>query len=72
MAWFNMPISYFLYGRWLIMKALNNLGWMLLGVAVGSGALFCYNECYCNGGIKQTINKIKKNANKKLENMMDE
>ena len=55
-----------------IMKALNNLGWMLLGVAVGSGALYCYNECSCNGGIKQTINKVKKNASKKLENMMDE
>ena len=53
------------------MKALNNLGWMLLGVAVGSGALYCYNECSCNGGIKQTINKVKKNAEEKLENMME-
>ncbi len=53
------------------MKALNNLGWMLLGVAVGSGALYCYNECSCNSGIKQTINEVKKNASKKLENMME-
>lgn len=44
---------------------------MLLGVAVGSGALYCYNECSCNGGIKQTINKVKKNASDKLENMME-
>ena len=51
---------------------MSNLGWMLLGVAVGSGALYCYNEASCNGGIKQTINKVKKTANKKLENMMDE
>ena len=46
------------------MKALNNLGWMLLGVAVGSGALYCYNECSCNGGVKQTINKA--NSIKKI------
>lgn len=54
------------------MKALNNLGWMLLGVAVGSGAFYCYNECTTNGGIKNTVNKVKKKAGKKLENMMDE
>ena len=54
------------------MKAMNNLGWMLLGVAVGSGALYCYNEASCNGGVKQALNKVKKNASKKLENMMDE
>lgn len=54
------------------MKALNNLGWMLLGVAVGSGVLYCYNECTCNGGVKQTINKVKKKAGKKLENMMED
>ena len=53
------------------MKGLNNLGWMLLGVAVGSGAFYCYNECYSNGGIKQTIDKVKKKASNKLENMMD-
>mgnify|MGYP004714600475 CR=1 FL=1 len=52
------------------MKTLNNLGWMLLGVAVGSGALYCYNECSCNGGIKKTINKVKKTAEDKIENMM--
>ena len=44
---------------------------MLLGVAVGSGGLYCYNECTCNNGIKQTINKVKKNAGEKLENMME-
>lgn len=54
------------------MKALNNLGWMLLGVAVGSGAFYCYNECQTNGRIKQTISKVKKNASKKLENMMEQ
>ena len=54
------------------MKTLNNLGWMLLGVAVGSGALYCYNEMSCNDNVKKTVNKIKKNASKKLENMMDE
>ena len=43
---------------------------MLLGVAVGSGALYCYNECSCNGGIKKTINKVKKTAEDKIENMM--
>ena len=53
------------------MKTLNNLGWMLLGVAVGSGALYCYNECNCNNEIKQTINKVKKKAENKLENMME-
>ena len=54
------------------MKTLNNLGWMLLGVAVGSGAFYCYNEASCNGGIKDAVNKVKKNASKKLENMMGE
>ena len=54
------------------MKTLSNLGWMLLGVAVGSGALYCYNEMSCNGSVKQTIDKVKKNASKKLENMMGE
>ena len=54
------------------MKALNNLRRMMLGVAVGSGALYCYNECTCNGGVKQTINKVKKKAGKKLENMMED
>ena len=44
---------------------------MLLGVAVGSGALYCYNECNCNNEIKQTINKVKKKAENKLENMME-
>ena len=53
------------------MKALNNLAWMLLGVAVGSGVLYYYNECSCNHSIKQTINKVKKNAGEKLENMME-
>ncbi len=53
------------------MKTLNNLGWMLLGVAVGSGALYCYNECSANGGIKNTIDKVKKDVGNKLENMMD-
>ena len=53
------------------MKALNNIGWMLLGVAVGSSAFYCYNECSCNGGIKQTVNKVKKKASQKIENMMD-
>lgn len=53
------------------MKTLNNLGWMLLGVAVGSGALYCYNECNCNSDIKQTIKKVKKTAGEKLENMME-
>lgn len=43
---------------------------MLLGVAVGSGALYCYNECSCNGGIKKAINKVKKTAEDKIENMM--
>ena len=33
------------------MKTLNNLGWMLLGVAVGSGALYCYNEMSCNDSV---------------------
>ena len=55
------------------MKTLNNLGWMLLGVAVGSGALYCYNEMSCNNNnIKETVNKVKKNASKKLENMMND
>ena len=58
-------------GRWLFLK-MSNLGWMLLGVAVGSGAHYCYNEASSNGGIKKTIKKVKKNASKKLENMMDE
>lgn len=53
------------------MKSLNNLGWMLLGVAVGSGALYCYNECLCNSDIKHTINKVKKSASDKIENMME-
>lgn len=53
------------------MKTLNNLGWMLLGVAVGSGSLYYYNECRCNDSIKHTINKVKKNASEKLENMME-
>ena len=44
---------------------------MLIGVAVGSGALYCYNECSCNGGIKQTIDKVKKKASNKLENIME-
>lgn len=70
MALFYVPLFIFSL-RGDIMKALNNLGWMLLGVAVGSGALYCYNECSCNGGIKQTVNKVKKNAEKKLENMME-
>ena len=55
-----------------MMRALNNLGWMLLGVAVGSGALYCYNECMCDNTVKNTINKVKKNASKKLENMMEQ
>ena len=37
------------------MKALNNLAWMLLGVAVGSGGLYYYNECSCENGIKKAI-----------------
>lgn len=53
------------------MKALNNLGWMLLGVAVGSGALYCYNECSCSSDVKHAIKKVKKNASEKLENMME-
>ncbi len=53
------------------MKAMNNLGWMFLGVLVGSGALYCYNECSCNGGVKETLDKVKKKASNKLENMMD-
>ena len=53
------------------MKTLNNLGWMLLGVAVGSGALFCYKEYMCEDSkIKDSVAKIKKNASDKLENMM--
>lgn len=53
------------------MKGLSNLGWMFVGVLVGSGAFYCYNECSCNGGIKNTINKVKKSASEKLENMME-
>lgn len=53
------------------MKTVNNLGFLFLGMALGSGALYCYNECACNGGIKNTINKIKKDASNKLENMME-
>ena len=53
------------------MKALNNLGWMLLGVFACSGALLCYNECMCkDGNLKKSISKMKKNATDKLENMM--
>ncbi|MEG2351259.1 MAG: hypothetical protein RSB54_01100 [Bacilli bacterium] len=52
------------------MKTINNLGWMALGVAVGTGALFCYNEYASNGDVKKTVNKIKKDASNKLENMM--
>ena len=50
---------------------LNNLGWMLLGVAVGSGAFYCYNECNYNGGIINTMHKVKKTASDKIENMME-
>lgn len=71
MALINNAIVIFLL-RGDIMKALNNLGWMLLGVAVGSGALYCYNECSCNSSVKQTIDKVKKNASKKIENMMEQ
>ena len=51
------------------MKALNNIGWMLLGVAVGTGSMYCYNEY--SSDIKNTFNKVKKTASKKLENMME-
>lgn len=54
------------------MKALNNLGWMLLGVAVGSGSLYCYDEVSKNGGVKKTIDKVKKQAGNKLEDMMNQ
>ena len=64
-----MPHSYFIRGDF--MKALNNLAWMLLGVVVGSGGLYYYNECSCENGIKKAINKAKKNAGEKLENMME-
>ena len=52
------------------MKTLSNLGWMLLGVAVGSGALYCVNEYKCNGKIRETVDNVKKEAGKKIENMM--
>ena len=64
-----MPKSYF--KRWFIIKAVNNLAWMLLGVAVGTGAMYCYNECSCDGKIKDTMEKVKKDATKKIENMME-
>lgn len=53
------------------MKTLNNLGWMLLGVFVGSSAFYCYNECSCSEDIKQTMKKVKKEAGEKIENMME-
>lgn len=52
------------------MKALTNLGWMLLGVAVGSGAVYCY-ECTCNCSAKDSVNELKKKAGKEIENMMN-
>lgn len=54
------------------MKTLNNLGWMLLGVAVGSGGLYFYNETSKGTSPKKAMNKIKKQASKKIENMMGE
>ena len=42
------------------MKTLNNLCWMLLGVAVGSGGFYCYNEYACSSDIKQAMKKVKK------------
>ena len=44
---------------------------MLLGVAVGSGGLYYYNECCCKSDIKDAITKVKKTAGEKLENMME-
>ena len=44
---------------------------MFLGVAVGTGAMYCYNECMCDGKLKSTMGKIKKDAAKKIENMME-
>lgn len=68
MALNNAILSYFIRGGFL--KTLNNLGWMLLGVAVGSGTLYCVNEYKCNGKIKETVDNVKKEAGKKIENMM--
>ena len=44
---------------------------MLLGVAACSGAIYCYNECSCSNELKQTVNKVKKKASEKLDNMME-
>ena len=54
------------------LKTLSNLGWMLLGVAVGSGGVYLYSETSKGASPKKTINKIKKQASKKIENMMGE
>ena len=52
------------------MKALNNMAFMLLGVAVGSAGLYCYNEFICDKDIKKQIRKAVKEAEGKIENMM--
>ena len=44
---------------------------MFLGVAVGTGAMYCYKECMCDSKVKNTMEKVKKDAAKKLENMME-
>ena len=54
----------------LYMKALNNMAFMLLGVAVGSAGLYCYNEFICDKDIKKQIRKAVKEAEGKIENMM--
>lgn len=53
------------------MKAFNNLCWMLLGVAVGAGSYYCYSECQSNGGVSQTMNKVKQKAGKKINDILE-
>lgn len=56
--------SYFLAVRGDIMKAKVGLGYML----AGAGALFAYQK-YRDGSMNRTVNKVRHEAQNKLENM---
>ena len=42
-----------------------------MGVAVGTGGFYCYNEFIKTGEATKAVNKAKKDVSKKIQNMME-
>jgi hypothetical protein len=47
----------------------RGITYMLVGMGLGAGALATYQQ-YRNGNLQRTVQKMKGQANNKLENMM--